>query len=367
MSFDLAPTDRLQIPPSTRALISDLQTRSRLAVMASMPTGEPGSYLYDLLPSYPERASKALRPVLCLASCLAHGGTVAEAMPFAVSLELMHNAFLVHDDIQDESDERRGRPSLHVEHGVPLALNAGDALVMLANIKLACAAQSLGGETAALLLERWGWTMRETIEGQALDLGWQRDNVTDLVLDDYFVMAGKKTAWYTTILPLAVGALVGSRRTSGVDESFDFGWTLGLLFQIANDLRGLDPPNGSGDISEGKRTILIVHLLGVLDGCERAELTRIIGLPRVLRGRDEVAWVRDRMEEHGSVEFARACLFGLVGAAVRQAELAFSNMPDTPARQLLLSITPYLMEMDGLLPPPPELALAPRRPVEVRK
>ncbi len=102
------------------------------SVMHSLPGGEPRRYLYDLLTEYPTRSGKGLRPVLCMASCAAFGGSFDAALPFATALELLHTAFLVHDDIQDGSSLRRGRPALHVEHGVPLALNAGDALAALA-------------------------------------------------------------------------------------------------------------------------------------------------------------------------------------------------------------------------------------------
>lgn len=285
--------DRLQIQPDTRRFIDHLQARARAELLSSLPTGEPRDYLYDLLPSYPERSGKGLRPLLCLAACETYGGSADAAMPFAVAIELMHNSFLVHDDIQDGSMRRRGKPALHVEHGVPLALNTGDALALAANSVLVRAARTLGSGVAAVLFDMWERTMLETLEGQALDLGWQRDNVDRLALDDYLAMAGKKTAWYTTILPMAVGTLVGSGRTSCADQSFRFGWMLGLLFQVANDIAGLDAPCGEGDIEEGKRTILMVHLLSSLQGDDRAELVRIMGTSRCHRGPREVAWVTE--------------------------------------------------------------------------
>ena len=360
MSSEVALADRLEIPAATRRLIDQYQASARLALMSSIPTGEPRNYLYDLLPSYPERSGKGLRPLLCLAACEAYGGTSDEAMPFAVAIEMMHNAFLVHDDIQDGSTQRRGKPSLHIQHGVPLALNTGDALAFAANSVLVRAARALGSDVSAVLFDRWERTMRETLEGQALDIGWQRDNVDNLALDDYLAMAGKKTAWYTTILPLAFGVLVGSRRARSVDDLFGFGWMLGLMFQIANDIAGLEASpsdieasssdiEASSDIEEGKRTILIVHLLGALPRDDRAELVRIMGLPRSERGAREVAWVGARIAEHHSSEYAHACLYGLAGAAMRQAEMAFDAVPDSPARDVLLSTTSYVMERGGLL------------------
>src|SRR5205823_12766907 len=89
---------------------------------------DEGSELGALAASYPSRPGKRLRPALLLACCEAFGGDLRDALPAAVSLELMHNAFLVHDDVEDGSSRRRGGPALHVEHGVPLAVHTGDAL-----------------------------------------------------------------------------------------------------------------------------------------------------------------------------------------------------------------------------------------------
>ena len=104
-------------------------TRQRL--QAFLPQEEPKSYLYELLADYPLRGGKMLRSSLCIAMARATGAPIEDAIASAVSIELMHNALLVHDDIEDASDERRGTPTLHALHGVPLALNAGDAMGLL--------------------------------------------------------------------------------------------------------------------------------------------------------------------------------------------------------------------------------------------
>jgi geranylgeranyl diphosphate synthase type II len=349
MSSEQLTAAQLRVTAETRRLIGELQAMAHRSVMQSLPAGEPRRYLYDLLTEYPSRSGKGLRPVLCMASCAAFGGSFAAALPFATALELLHTAFLVHDDIQDGSSHRRGRPALHVEHGVPLALNAGDALAALAGAGAVRAARRLKVSMATPILEGWERMIRETLEGQALDLGWQRDNVVDLSLSDYLRMVGKKTAWYTTIEPVAIGALLGSGRLDRAQRTLAFGWFLGLVFQIANDLKAAVSTPGEGDIEEGKRTILVIHLLGALSGAERRELVRIMGLPSSERGSTEVAWVRAQMQAHGSVEFARASMFGIAGAALREAEQAFGPLADTPSRDLLLSITAHVLEQDGVL------------------
>ena len=92
---------------------------------------EPSPYLYDLAADYPRRGGKMMRPSICIATARAFGARSSDAVRSAVAIELLHNAFLVHDDIEDESEMRRGEPALHSLHGVPLALNAGDAMLLL--------------------------------------------------------------------------------------------------------------------------------------------------------------------------------------------------------------------------------------------
>jgi geranylgeranyl diphosphate synthase type II len=89
-----------------------------------LASGKPSPYLYELAADYPRRGGKMMRPSICIATARAFGARSSDAVRSAVAIELLHNAFLVHDDIEDESEMRRGAPALHSLHGVPLALNA---------------------------------------------------------------------------------------------------------------------------------------------------------------------------------------------------------------------------------------------------
>ena len=232
-----------------------------------MPDTEPRQHLWDLVAEYPGRGGKAIRPALCLATTVAFGGELDEALPSAVALELLHNAFLVHDDIEDASLLRRGRPTLHAEHGVPLAINAGDALAVLAGAALRENRRRLGSRLASRIGDEFDLMARRTIEGQARELGWRRDVVCDLGPDDYLDLIMHKTCWYTTIHPLRVGALIGSLGRSDLDSLVRFGFYLGAAFQIRDDLLNLIGDEAKygkescGDLYEGKRTLMVIHLL----------------------------------------------------------------------------------------------------------
>src|SRR5262245_61754697 len=196
----------------------------------------PDRHLYDLVADYPGRGGRMLRPTLCIATARVFGAPVDDAVHSAAALELLHNAFLVHDDVEDESEERRGRPTMHALHGVPVAVNVGDALALLGLRALMDNRAALGPRVTMRVLEEAERMARESIEGQAIELGWRRDNAVELAEDDYLGMVLKKTCWYTTIYPSRVGALIGTRSEDALDRFIRFGFFLGAAFQIQDDL-----------------------------------------------------------------------------------------------------------------------------------
>ena len=135
-------------------------------------TGLSG-HLYELVKDYPARGGKGLRPALLIATCQAYGRPAEEALPAAVSLEMMHNAFLIHDDVEDDSKVRRGRPTLHEMHGVGLAINAGDTLAQVA-LEPIRRAGNFGIRQKNALLSELRLVVRQATEGQALELAWRR-------------------------------------------------------------------------------------------------------------------------------------------------------------------------------------------------
>ncbi|WNG62661.1 polyprenyl synthetase family protein [Archangium gephyra] len=305
---------------------------------------------YELVSDYPERGGRSLRASLCLATARAFGAPPTDALNSAVALELLHNAFLVHDDLEDESEERRGRPTLHLRHGAPLAINAGDALAVLSLRPLIDNVGALGSRLALRILEEAERMARESVEGQALELWWRQHHVIDLGEADYLRMVLKKTCWYTTIYPMRVGALIGTRDGVELDGYLHFGFFVGAAFQIQDDLLNLVGDEASygkerdGDIWEGKRTLMLIHLLNAMDPEARDRLSRVLGRSRVERTREEVQWVREQMDRYGSIDYARQVAHGLAGAAMYEFALAFADMPDSPDKDFLAALPTWVIE-----------------------
>ena len=230
--------------PLVRDVLREYGDLTRKHMQAYLPQDEPKSYLYALLGDYPARGGKMLRSSLCIAMARATGATAEDAIPSAVSIELVHNALLVHDDIEDASDERRGTPTLHALHGIPLALNAGDAMGLLSLRPLKDNFHRLGLATGLRIFEETERMAWESAEGQALELGWQRDNRVDIGDEDYLQMVLQKTCWLAAIYPMRVGCLIGGRQRLPLDPLIKLGFFFGAAFQIQDDLLNLEPGPG---------------------------------------------------------------------------------------------------------------------------
>jgi geranylgeranyl diphosphate synthase type II len=290
-----------------------------------------------------------LRPSLCLATAKAFGAPVGHALHAAVALELIHNAFLVHDDVEDESLERRGRPTLPALHGVALSVNVGDALAVIALRALLDSRSVLGHRLASRVVEETERMMRESIEGQALDLGWRRDNETALDDEDYFGMVFRKTCWYTTIYPSRVGALLGGRNEATLDGFIRYGFFLGAAFQIQDDLLNLLGDHAdygkelSGDLWEGKRTLMVIALFRSASPDECDRVREIFGKPRAQRTREDVEWLRRLMDQYGCIEYARSVAHAMAGAAEHEASVVYANIPDSRDKQFLQALPRWVL------------------------
>ncbi len=329
-------------------MLGEYRALTMAELFERLPSKEPRRHLYNLLPQYPLRPSAGVRPALCLATCQAFAGQADDAISASTALELFHNACLVHDDIGDKSDERRHRAALHIEHGRALAMTTGSALASAGMRAVIDNDNTMPRRIRPFVLREFDSLVALTLEGQAMDLGWVRTNRLDLDYEDYLSMVTKKTSWYTAIGPCRIGALIGTRGRADLDRLIPFGFNLGGAFQLRDDLtghRGQKPGSrrgGNDDLLEGKRTLMLVHLLGQVEGRERETLRRFLACDREARTEDAANEVREMMEAHGSVVFARECLAEMAASAARAFEPAFANAPESPAKQFLRQLGPHI-------------------------
>jgi len=320
----------------------------RRSMLDAMPDGEPVQWLYGPMREYPSRPGKALRPALCLSAGRAFGGHPDDLLGIAVAIELLHNAFLVHDDIADGSEMRRGRPTLAATYGMAAALNAGDGLAIVANQVLRRAARRLDRDLADLVLAEFDTMAMRTLEGQATEVGWQFDDVQGVGPEDYLELIMHKTCWYTTIHPLRVGAMVGSRGTADLGPLVRFGFHFGAAFQIRDDLLNLVGDARVygkeilGDLYEGKRTLALVHLMASARGADRALVGDYLRRKRAERSDELVRTIRALMDDYGSITFTREYAEGILLVAEDYFEQAFAQARPGPDVDFLRALVPYV-------------------------
>jgi geranylgeranyl diphosphate synthase type II len=343
-------TSRASARPEVERLLHHYGELVRSRIVTLLADGEPQDYLYEPAAVYPQRGSKNLRPTLCIATALAHGGALDSVMNSAVALELLHNAFMVHDDAEDGSTHRRGGPTLHQQFGLGIAINAGDALAALGIGQLIYNRSILGSELAWRIAAEFNHMVRETAEGQAIELGWVRDNRCDLDESNYLRMILKKTCWYTTIYPARIGGLIGLAGACAPERFDRFGYYLGAAFQIQDDLLNLTGDEklygkeSAGDLLEGKRTLALIHLLRTCAAGERTRLVAALSAPRNRRRRQEAEWILRLMHEYGSIEYASARACNLAGAALGEFEAAYRLAPEGEAKQFIRGVVRYMVE-----------------------
>ena len=227
------------------------------------------TYLYQPLRGFSATGGKRVRPALVLLATQAVHGNVEAALPVACAIEDFQSAALIHDDIADKSELRRGEPCLYRRLGTGLAINVGDA-ALVHTIGRICHGNAYDETTRLRLIDALISMQERTLEGQALDLGWTQENRWDITPDEYLFMATSKTAYYSAAYPLLCGAIVGGGTAEQRSALEAFGLKAGLAFQLQDDLLNLvgdaktQGKDFRSDITEGKRTLLVVKAIEAL-------------------------------------------------------------------------------------------------------
>jgi geranylgeranyl diphosphate synthase, type I len=209
-----------------------------------------------------EARGKRIRPLLVLLTCSAAGGDWKQALPAATAVELVHNFSLIHDDIEDKSPLRRGRPTVWKKWGIPQAINAGDAMLTIAHLQLLHLSEKLTHSATLLAIEILQQACLHLTQGQYLDLSYEMRQ--DVTLDEYWFMVKEKTA---TLISASteLGALSAFCDDQICKSYRDFGCRLGLAFQVQDDLLGiwgdsaLTGKSNQSDLITGKKTLPVLY------------------------------------------------------------------------------------------------------------
>ena len=264
------------------------------------------------------------------------GDTHSGLLDIGAAIETIHNFTLVHDDIMDDDEIRRGRNAVHIEYDMPTAINAGDAMLAIAFERLVMSA-NIELHDIPSLVNRIAWMVRRVSEGQQLDIEFEtRERVTE---DEYIEMIEGKTAVMFQICA-ELGARVAGADDEVIECLAEWGKSVGLCFQLMDDLidvlsdsATLGKPTGS-DVAQGKQTLMVIHALSQPDSEVKSRLLSVLG-----KCEDATeSMVQDgiaALDELGSIDYARE----RANEYHQHAHACLDRLPDGPAMLALRELT----------------------------
>jgi geranylgeranyl pyrophosphate synthase len=293
----------------------------------NLPSSDKIPLFYEPIYYINAISGKKIRPLLTIICGMSVGGSLDDLIPPASAIELLHNFTLVHDDIMDNDDSRRGHPTIHVKWDIGTAILAGDGLIGFAYQKLL----NTGTRSSLKIVKLFTEAILEICEGQALDKTFESE---DFISENkYLEMISKKTA---TLIKLAcqIGAIVGGGRANQIKALAAFGYNIGMGFQIQDDLLDviadedrLGKKVGS-DLVMNKKTILTVKLN------EKIKKFKRLG--------SQVDSYRELIKENGIVEEVTH----IMNQYFEQANYLLQGIPDNQYKEILCYLTDYIRNRD---------------------
>lgn len=288
---------------------------------------------------------KRLRPFMLVKSYEACGGIGSKPYPAAVAVEILHTFTLIHDDIIDHDETRRGVSTVHVLWGIPQAIISGDMLFALVYKILSKSLKAEGVRDSVIVdvIERFSEALIDICAGQTMDMSLAERPIRSVTMEDYMEMINLKTA-RLYMVSAEIGGLIAEASPKEVEALKNYGFYSGIAFQMVDDLLGvsgveeeLGKPVGS-DIREGKKTIVVLEALSRLDdggrrrimdalGNRSASKEQILEAIRLIEASDAVEYVRKLAHQYSS-----------------EAKKALTLLPKTEARDLLEALTDFIVE-----------------------
>jgi geranylgeranyl diphosphate synthase type II len=288
--------------------------------IAAIPYPKEPRQLYEPIAYHMALGGKRVRPVLALMACEAMGGNMERALDAALGLELFHNFTLLHDDVMDNADVRRGKPTVHFQWNDNTAILSGDTMLTIAT-------QYIARTANWQVMDLFNKTAIEIYEGQQWDMDYEHR--IDVSVDEYINMIRLKTSVLLGCA-LKMGALIGGASAEDADKLYEAGVNMGLAFQLRDDMLDVwgNPETFGkeigGDIMNNKKTYLLINAIRLAQGDDADELRHWLNDPYATRD-NKVAGVTALYERLGvreMIEEAIAHYNDLAIAAFNQVNMS---------------------------------------------
>jgi geranylgeranyl diphosphate synthase type I len=288
--------------------------------------------LYNAVKHLPSAGGKRLRPIIAFIACEAAGGDGMNTIPFGVALELIHTFTLIHDDIMDKDEERRGKPTVHKVFGENTAILAGDAL-FAKSFEIASYIEN--DKIAKRILRNLAIMAKEICEGQDMDMSFEKEEYVDE--KKFLKMIEKKTAKMFEHAAMG-GAIIGRAKERDIEALRNYGLNLGMAFQIWDDCldvigKDIGKPVGS-DIRRGKKTILYIYGYNK----DREKLLKNYGK----ESNEEIKKAISFFEEIGAIDYAKNMAFEYA----EKAKKAIEKIKDSEEKKKLIEIAEFAVKRE---------------------
>lgn len=326
-----------------------IDTKEYLKKMSAELDGPIKSYIGNEEPSnlmeatrqYPYRGGKRMRPAMAVACCGAVGGDRSKAFPLAVAVEYIHNFTLVHDDLMDGDESRRGMTTIHVKYGMPTAVLAGDALFAKA-YQIICDLD-IPAERMRSALKYVSKAVWDLARGQQMDV----NNEGQIVSEDVYLETIKLKTSVLFAAAAAGGAVVGGADEKTAEAIHDYAIETGLGFQIFDDYLGImgDPAktgkSNCNDIRKGKCTVMVTHTIATLkDEAKLAEFRSILGKADATE--EECARAKQIMIDAGSIDYA----MNMAKEKVERAIETIGFLPESEDKEFMIALARYSIDRE---------------------
>lgn len=306
-------------------------------------------FIKQTITEYPSRKGKYFRPTLLYLSSIGLGGNSSAAALAAAAMQISEEWLLIHDDYEDGSLQRRGRPTLHLQYSDQLAVNAGDALHAVMWHTLFQVASLLPSPINENFVDEFYTMIHRTIIGQGVEIKWFQDNKPEISDADWFFIADGKTSYYTVAGPLRLGAILSGALPAQIESLTDFGIVLGRCYQLTDDILDITSDfsgqkNQQGhDIYEGKRTIPLGHLLSKAGPADRQKILSILAKPHTEKTAAEVNWIISEMDRLGSLTYSRELASQLKNQAIEMLNTQIKSFLQPQSFSELAVLTDFVL------------------------
>lgn len=300
---------------------------------------------YQIVRDYSDRKGGYRRPGMLLLTGQMFGAKIEDLLLPAAAMQVSEDWILIHDDIEDNSELRRGKPALHKLYGNEIAINAGDALhlVMWGIIKDYMV--KVGLKKGGAIFDKFYNLLEYTVEGQYVetDFIYNVHDLSKISEQLYYRIVNSKTCYYTLYGPMQLGAMIAGKKGKTLDMLKEIGEPAGIAFQITDDILDMTADEATfgkkryGDLYEGKATLIIFHAYKNATDNEKIEINRIYAKRRENKNPEEIKFLIDIIEKYKSIDYAKGLAEEYGMKATKTIEKYKKKLPDNEYRSIMLS------------------------------